>query len=693
MHLKKNWILGTGLLLSTAVIAVQLSLVGEVSAAKAVDAPATSRAGERVAAHQPVREADVLAREQLWTRERQAAPEPNYSEWNDAAARGTTVSVGPGCDYENLQDAIDDAVTGSISGEIGIHKDYQASGPYVIIPNGSGLLQAWLMGGFPDCNVSNPDNTSGRTTLSVTGGGRPITVSYNAGPSDPFSAVLLENLVLTGGDTQLGGGLRVVGRPGLLTTILFNTEVSGNQAGSGGGIQLSAPLDWLVPDPTNPPLPMLFLDDNSHVIDNVASNDGGGIWCGSNAERDYAMTLVRSGSGLIFSNEAERGGGVFLSGCSFALRNGGPTALIVPAGGVSFNTASVAGGGVYAENSASGSISALSSDEFGGDPESAGIVANNEAPEGGGIFATGDDTNVFGIQAYVVDNTATGTSGAGGGIQVEEGALVHFIAMEGTGACTPRSSSGGVTTAPPCNRLEDNHAEYRGGAAQVLTRGRLIIERAYIRGNTSVSEWGEIIDAFGGVFSNEPVEVDISNSLIAGNGSGGIMLHADTNSDFTVRWSTVVDNDVGDGASLFHVRAPGNRETVLNIYSSIVWDDDDEAMVITTGDGDVTAAADCVIGYRAVEDTDLTNVSYYSQIDPEFQDAGAGDYRPGPSSPAIDYCDDYHTPPDRDLDDRARGESYPNPITAPPDPVPNGIYDLGAFVIVIDRMFSDRFEP
>lgn len=693
MHLKKNWILGTGLLLPTAVVAVQLSLAGEVSAAEAVDAPATSRAGERVAAQQPVREADVLAREQLWTRERQAAPEPNYSEWNDAAARGTTVSVGPGCDYENLQDAIDDAVTGSISGEIGIHKDYQASGPYVIIPNGSGLLQAWLMGGFPDCNVSNPDNTSGRTTLSVTGGGRPITVSYNAGPSDPFSAVLLENLVLTGGDTQLGGGLRVVGRPGLLTTILFNTEVSGNQAGSGGGIQLSAPLDWLVPDPTNPPLPMLFLDDNSHVVDNVASNDGGGIWCGSNAERDYAMTLVRSGSGLIFSNEAERGGGVFLSGCSFALRNGGPTALIVPAGGVSFNTASVAGGGVYAENGASGSISALSSDEFGGDPESAGIVANNEAPEGGGIFATGDDTSVFGIQAYVVGNSATGSPGRGGGILVDDEALVHMISNEGSGPCTPPSTSGGVTTAPPCNRLENNHADNRGGGARAVGGGELRLNRTYLTGNTAGSGGGEVLNAFNSSATGVKSRIYVADSLIANNGSGGTMIFADSNSEVSVRWSTLVDNDVGDNFSLIRANATSSSQTVTTILSSILWGNSDENMARVTGSGDLTLSADCVIGYQNEADTDLTSAGFYSQIDPEFLNPEDGDYRLGPTSPAIDYCDDFNSPIGRDLDDRIRGNSYPDSTTPAPSPVPNGTYDLGAFVFVIDRMFQDRFEP
>lgn len=690
MHLKTNWILGTGLLLSTAVVAVQPPLAGEDSATEAAGAPATSQTGGRLAAHRPAREADDLTREQLWLREKQ--PEPDFSEWNRPDRQGVPSSVGPGCDYENLQDAIDDAEAGNITGEIGIHKDYQASGPYVIDASGGWILQPYLMGGFPTCDISDPGSTSGRTTLDVQGTGRPITVTYNAAPDDPFRQVTLHNLVLTGGDADFGGGLRVLGRPGLLSTILLNTEVSDNQAGSGGGIQLAAWQDWVVPDPNDPPPPMLFLDDNSNVAANVAANDGGGIWCGNNAQTNFALTLLRTGSGLIANNEAERGGGAFVSDCSFVFRTGGPTAFIIPTGGISFNTASVAGGGIYAENGASGSISALSYGGFGGDPESAGIVFSNEAPEGGGIFATGDGTSVFGIQAFVVGNTATGGAATGGGIQVEAEAAVYFSDSDTAGACKSRSTSGGVTTAPPCNRLEDNHADYRGGAARVLDGGRLIVNRTYVSGNTSDNQFGEVVNAFSGGPSFPASEVDISNSLIADNGSGGIMIHADTNSDITVRWSTVVNNDVGPSASVFRARAPADRETLIRLISSIIWGDTSRDMFVVAGDGDVTTAADCVIGYKDVADTGLTNVSYYSHIDPEFRDPGEGDYHLGPTSPAIDYCDDYNPPPTVDLDKRARGENYPNAVTQAPDPVPFGVYDLGAFVIVIDRMFQDRFE-
>ena len=686
MNIKSGIFLSTGLLFSAAVFADSSLETVEPSQT----APATANANPRTTEARPAgnhsgRAPSASVREQLRIRENQPAPDTGTGEWG-SASRGGPSSVGPGCDYASLQAALDDAQAGNIPGNLGVRQDYQATGSYTIsdLANTIGL---WVMGGFPDCDVSDADSTAGRTTLDVQGSGRPVSISYGVNDTDPPRQVRLENLVLTGGDTQLGGGLRILGRPGLLTTVLVNTEVSGNQAATGGGIQIAANADWIVPDPENPPPPMLFLDDDSDVIGNVATGSGGGIWCGNNSETDFNLTLLRTGAGLILDNQAERGGGVFLSDCSFVLRNGGPILLFIPAGGVAFNTASIAGGGVYAENGASGSISALSHSDFGGDPQSAGLIFGNEAPEGGGIFATGEDTMVFGIQSFVVSNTATGSAGRGGGILADQQALVHFISSPGSGACSPRTTSSGVTTSPPCNRLENNHAQNRGGGAMARSGGEVRLNRTFVTGNTADSNFGAVVTAIG-----SSARAEFTNSLIANNGNGSNIIHADSYSEVVVRWSTVADNIVEGSNSVFRAFNNSSQDTTLSILSSIVWGHSDQNMVDTAGTGDVTATADCVIGYRAAADTDLTNVSFYSQIDPQFRDPAEQDYRLGPTSPAIDYCDGFSSPPGRDLDDRIRGTEYTGPTTEAPNPVPGGIYDLGAFVGVLDSLFQDRFQ-
>jgi hypothetical protein len=64
--------------------------------------------------------------------------------------------------------------------------------------------------------------------------------------------------------------------------------------------------------------------------------------------------------------------------------------------------------------------------------------------------------------------------------------------------------------------------------------------------------------------------------------------------------------------------------------------------------------------------------------------------------PAINYCYDSVSvlvpPIEHDLDMRDRDQVFPGEINDPPNPAPGRLYDLGAYVGVMDRLFRDRFE-
>lgn len=628
--------------------------------------------------------------------EGQARP-ANPSTWNEPSG-SLAVSVGPDtdCDYSNLQDAIDDGAAGQHS-HIGLHVDYEFSEGYVLQEPHEWPGSPWILGGFPDCDVSDPDpDHSSQTVLDADGQDRVFRIDSTAGEDEPFRWVRLDRLVLTNGSTSSdGGGIRISGRLGRLSVELMNVDVENNNAnGWGGGIWITTAGDSIFDGDELPPL--VFLDDDSWVTGNEANESGGGIRCLSNDSNIGGVNL-RTGSGPIVDNEAEYGGGVAISGCMAVLRNGEPFLTLIPASGIAANTAHESGGGLYAENGATVSVSSRYQDEYGGHPENAATILFNEAKRGGGIFATDPDTSVFMFRSAVIANQAVEVDddgGYGGGIYAIDEASVTYLALDGEGACRPTFTENFVTTVGPCNRLENNSADASGGGAFVHQGASLLLEKGMLRGNSANNNGSAIMTRNTEGFGDDPVALaTVISTLVHGNEGAERVFYASEGSHIDTRWSTIVDNPYPGGGSLFRAFAPEGRSARIDLRSSIVWDDDATSGLITRGgEGNTTAFGDCLIGFQDPTPVQFTTIGYYSHIDPEFRDPENDNFRLSDTSPAINYCDDFSDPPERDLDDRIREFEHAGPITEPPEPVPGGIFDLGAYTALLDELFHDRFE-
>ncbi len=604
------------------------------------------------------------------------------------------VSVGPaGCDYSDLQDAIDDGAAGGHGGHIGVHADYEMNDEYVIHQFAVWVNDPWIVGGFSSCNVGDLGSASGQTTLNAIEESRHFDVQYDVGESGSVRRLTLQNLELVNGSSIGGGALWIRGRHNRLVVQLVNTDIDLNDGGFlGGGILVS-------PDPTIVDLgpggrphvrPMLEIDEESHITRNLAVL-GGGIHCSADTDDDITGTVVRSGAGLILDNTADvSGGGIYAKNCNFSLRNGREIFGFIPTGGIAMNEAEEDGGGIYAEDGASISIVGNTS-TFGGDPDAAALIFANEAERGGAIFATDEGTEIFLRDTDLRGNSAD----YGGGVYVASEATIEFGSRLDARACKPVSSDSGTITIPPCNRIVNNSAEQQGGAAYVHNGGHLIINDTYITGNTADS--GEIIYA---INTADPdtvpaPKVEIENTLMTGNGndaaSGQSLILGDWASEIEVRWSTMAGNfDADSSGAKITMDGAILAETSLSIIGSILWSDNEDVAVVERGSSTIDdTAADCMIGHLPTAEIGIStaDLQFYSQIDPELE----SNHRLSFTSPAIDYCNDQPVP-DRDLDGRERDALFNGDTTEPPNAHPDGIHDIGAFTVHEMELFHDRFE-
>jgi predicted outer membrane repeat protein len=183
----------------------------------------------------------------------------------------------------------------------------------------------------------------GRPTLDGAGAGRVVGISGSA-------VVTLRNLLITGGNADVGGGIATIvpvplpfARP---TVTIIDSVISGNSAAEGGGIDNGLGSLTLI---------------NSAVRNNTATN-GGGI----HNSRDFG-TLSILGTSEVSQNAATgRGGGIY------SATNGSIT--VSGSSSVHHNTAGGDGGGMYAEDS----IVVLNAQ--------ASIHHNSAGGSGGGVF-------------------------------------------------------------------------------------------------------------------------------------------------------------------------------------------------------------------------------------------------------------------------------------------------------------------
>ena len=589
-----------------------------------------------------------------------------------AGPRATlTVGAQANCDYSSLQAAIDAAGNDDVI-RVARSDTHLGSGYNIY---GKGLT---IRGGFDTCDPS--ETASGRTILDANNqaSGRVFDINQSGSSS---MQVRLENLDIRRGR----GGVMVTGEVGAISVVVMNTVIRDNDAGFGlgGGIRVQSNGPGVSSTFSGG---MLTVDNDSMIMDNNASV-GGGIYCAAQQPPTAMRPIVTVGSALIFRNSASsRGGGVANNGCrEMRFNTGGPIVLIAPSGGIYNNTTDGEGGGFHVEGGGKVVISAGSRVGFG-DPDHAAMVVSNRADSGGGLFVSGEDSEVILSGTVVGSNHAR--AGHGGGILAQDDAVVLMSAYSPLLPCQPFQAAGGIGTQPPCSALRDNSSFHRGAAIFARNGAEVVVSQTLIQGNEATGNYGMIALNLDG--NDRPTDVVIDSSLISDNTSP-VLAAVQPWGRLDLSWSTIAGNDTDVVARILGQQGGPAR---VRFLSTIAYGNTSDRLV-TRSQGTFSAAqARCMIGSQSSDAADLTLSIDYSHVDPKFVDSGEGDFRLQPDSPAIDYChDDYPPTTSLDLAGNPRGEVWAGP---PHDPNPAlGPFDLGAYEAQLnddDVIFADGFE-
>lgn len=340
------------------------------------------------------------------------------------------LTVGPdtGCDYADLQTAINAAQNGA---ELRL-RNTTFTGNFSIF--GKDLS---LRGGYESCNATSPTFSS---TLDADNSGRPLTI----GQSMTATEVTLVDLVLENGDSvSRGGGLLIDGSEADHEATLDDVTVRFNSSDSNGG------AIYLFGDGDH----RLTIRGDTLVFDNAAGNEGGGIYCSG---RDGAGLVILEDGTLLGNESTNEGGGISLHDCNL---------FTEPGARIASNIGGSVGGGVAAIGS-----SFVRLDGDGSDVLVSNSVSSSTG-DGGGLFVA-DTATAEVINAVIRDNSAS----TGGGIFARGDATVT-MGYDSNGTCPP----------PDCSRLSDNSGE-AGAALFVTDNASVAVRQSRITGNTASNE-------------------------------------------------------------------------------------------------------------------------------------------------------------------------------------------------------------
>lgn len=597
------------------------------------------------------------------------------------AAGGAVITVGADagvCDYVDLQSAINGASSGDIirvSGSAEVHR----GNTYDLFAQ-----SLTIRGGFDSCSAIEP---SGRTTLDADGQGRLFDIWLPSNQAE--QTVYLENLLLINGQTSgTGGGILIEGRKGAQFVSLENVELRSNEtSGNGGGIGM------LINGDNAGSGPILYMDDESAIVDNQAGGNGGGFSCSSSGGFSLQGPHVIMDRVSILANQATNGGGMAVQNCQqIDYIGGGTQFLFVTNAAITGNTALESGGGVFVGDGTLLRLRGTSgSSTFIGylvGDGNAGRLFANQAANGGGAYVTGEGGHLQFIDA-VVDNNSADLDG--GGIYVAEDGLVELFRTTFAPdilPCEPEQSSAGELNIPRCSRVRDNTAGRNGGAFYV-DAGQVQVARTIISGNQAATN-GSVVAVRGAETNIGQALFD--DSLVHGN-TGTRLFYAWTNSDILVRWSTITDNNSPNNV----FRAFTNTGFAqVRVATSIIWEDGGNIMT-TGGTGDLNTIGECILGHQDLAEIDAT-INFYHKANPMLFEADeTRPYYPGPTSPAIDFCHGNQASGDPDLAGEDRGTPHTgSDLTNPPGWSGLSNYDIGAYETdwdeLTDELFGDRFE-
>lgn len=565
-----------------------------------------------------------------------------------AAVSAQEVFVGPaadpGCDYQSVQEAIDDWIASPESGHLTVYIDntqaYAAQALTVTTPAAGTSIA--LRGDRAGCGGAF---TAERAALDGVGGAAApvIDILGDVAGEDRRFEVQLHGLQVSGGDHAAGdgGGVRVRGN---VVLSVFETTLRDNVAQNGGGVAIEAIA-------AGAPHLILFGNRRPGEITGNTAGDGGGILC-----RDATVYCDRYC--LIADNSASgNGGGIAQDNCVTSLYVPNSSPPFDPGVGLRGNSADGDGGAVWA----SGGEFAMGS---GFQRPSSPMTGNVAGGDGGGIFLTGQ-ARLTAANMQFDDNHAGGNGGA---VAADNASSLAF---------NPATSVGGGCAADVerCARMRNNSALLAGGAIHLRDSGFLTMSDHVLQGNRAPRA-----SAIG---LENSTGATLTNTLASGNGGGSELILSD-NGYVELRYVTIAGNGADDSA-LLRFDAPVS----FGMSNSILHDGNggDSGVVLDAAAGS-TISSSCSIVHETASLAGHAGVVTTSATDPLWDTSGrypAWMYAPGRHSPAIDACG-FGTGAIPDLLGTARAVDDPRPDLAGP-------YDMGAVEFVArPEVFADGFE-
>jgi hypothetical protein len=512
-----------------------------------------------------------------------------------------------------------------------------------------------IVGGYPNCSAESPA-VGARTQIGPLPNASTRLLTMQA---TQVQRVSLRQLNFQG--PAVRGAISAHGPVDLtLENVTVNGAGSAPSFIEGGGISLSDEA-------------FLFLRTGVEILANQASR-GGGIHCQANSR-----VLIQSGTALISSNVAQLGGGLYLDRCAFDWGSQEPSTQ----GGIKGNTASAAGGGIFA----------LESDLSGSGVVPRAVSANFALQSAGGLLLQNSEAEFDAIevrQNRSGDASSPGQTGFCGGILLDRSAMVlnrfqidgNVAWRNGGGLCAFASSfrNGDPISCPnsDCRTISDNRAGLSGvgeaGALQVRTSSVMQLAETRLERNSAPS--ASVLSAEDGDAVATQTQILLRNALLSRNVGNGLI--QTTDSSLTVAWTTIADN-VSGATTIFDFS--GNAL----MFEGALFQAALGTTVLSAPFG--TSLTTRCVGAHETQSLLAHGGSPALVNNPGFVDAPNGNYDLIAVGGAVDFC--AGTAADPSFDIRGAGRPINQPIGNVAGP-----FDLGAFEsqLLVEAIFRSGFE-
>lgn len=525
-----------------------------------------------------------------------------FAAWFAAAADAATLTVGgSGCQFPNVQQALDQAALTAENDEIRVayniaytQQALTKSDPHAVS----------VIGGYANCNLATLP--TGSTLLDGSGRNASVLTVSNG-------SLHLANLAIAGGAplNGRGGGVQIRGSAQLTT--FSNVRITANRAREGGGLAIVG----------SPNRTLSFQAQHLVIDHNYSSVAGGGFWA------TYAQAVKQSAGMRVEYNETSGdGGGAWL----------GPNAVVhlwssKHPSGFADNLAKGNGGGVALVGG--GSLAIF----HDGGPAQPTELSRNTASRGGGAFLFANVASATSLQAH-------GLIGNDNRALIEGGfAAVHMIGDSGDlriGEVHVDASTffGGADCDDPlaCNLFRGNAAvgsdgvPRNGALVAIRNEGKAAVGLARFWNATARENLGrDLVHAWSNARSGYAEEVEFRDSLVVRNVVEKHLIETEGDAALHIFGSTFARNE--SGAATLQV---DDATQVAYVYGSIF---DDRAAVM-----DRVPPSQSLFALMVRDPGATDGMALVFRDDPLFEDADHDDFRLRTASPALDRMWDLPPP-------------------------------------------------